>query len=391
MTLTSKIARHSLRRDLLERPSHLSEHAAGVVHQDVDAARGRGRRGDARVDGGPVAHVGDHRAARSAGRRGTALPSRGARRRARHRPRRVRHARRTPRLMARPNPCAAPVTMAVLPLKSRFMGWSRRRRGGGQRVECVERLRPRAALDLVNQRHEARGERRRHAGLGPERDDDAELRVDFGGPLPHGEIAPDAAVRLGRAPVVRDERVERALRRAGRCAGEVCRRIEPVERLGPDAAGRRDGQDLARQRDVQMPVRGHGERVGDRLVGQRRGEEHRAVGFLAPQIAPDVRRHDGARIEVAPRVANRGDARRDAAVDLAHHHGAVAAVVNHPGLEVVGAEVDERADRALGADDLRDRELVEPVLRRHHVAAGGEVRQQCARRRPRCDAPSWRG
>ena len=30
------------------------------------------------------------------------------------------------------------------------------------------------------------------------------------------------------------------------------------------------------------------------------------------------------------------------------HHGAVTAVVNHPGLEVVRAEVDERANRAPG-------------------------------------------
>ena len=104
-----------------------------------------------------------------------------------------------------------------------------------------------------------------------------------------------------------------------------------------------------------------------------------------------LRRHDRARIEVLPRVANRGDARRDAAVDLADHHGAVAGVVNHARLQVVGAEVDERADRALGADDLGDRELVEAVLRRHHVAAGGEVRKQRARRRRRCDAPSWPG
>jgi hypothetical protein len=52
---------------------------------------------------------------------------------------------------------------------------------------------------------------------------------------------------------------------------------------------------------------------------------------------------------------------------ISPHHGAVGRVVNHAGLQVVGAEVDERADRALGADDLRDRELVEPVLRRHDV------------------------
>ena len=54
------------RRDLLEGPSHLSKYAAGVVHQDVHSARGSGRRGDAGLDGHAVAHVGDHRATRTA-------------------------------------------------------------------------------------------------------------------------------------------------------------------------------------------------------------------------------------------------------------------------------------------------------------------------------------
>ena len=48
-----------------------------------------------------------------------------------------------------------------------------------------------------------------------ERHDDAELRIDLGGPLADGEVAPDAAVRLGRLPVVRDELVERSLGGAG--------------------------------------------------------------------------------------------------------------------------------------------------------------------------------
>ena len=46
---------------------------------------------------------------------------------------------------------------------------------------------------------------------------------------------------------------ERSAAPAG-ARGEVGRGIEAVERLGPDAAGRRHGEDLARQRDVQLPV-----------------------------------------------------------------------------------------------------------------------------------------
>src|SRR5665647_643560 len=43
-----------------------------------------------------------------------------------------------------------------------------------------------------------------------------------------------------------------------------------------------------------MAVRRHRERVSDGFVRERRGEEHRAVGLLAPQVAPDVRRDDRA-------------------------------------------------------------------------------------------------
>ncbi len=53
----------------------------------------------------------------------------------------------------------------------------------------------------------------------------------------------------------------------------------------------------------------HRERVGDRFVGERRREEHRAVRFLAPEVAPDVRRDDRAIVEAEPRVVNGGDAR----------------------------------------------------------------------------------
>ena len=67
------------------------------------------------------------------------------------------------------------------------------------------------------------------------------------------------------------------------------------------------------------------------------------------------------------------DARRVAAIDLAHHDGATPAVVDDAGLEVVGAEIDEAADRACRADPIRDHELVEPVLRRDHAAVLGEM------------------
>src|SRR5512143_142127 len=122
------------------------------------------------------------------------------------------------RLMARPKPCAAPVTMAVLPSNAMFI-----RHGGGARrgeqVQRVERLRADAVLDVVNELDQALCERRRHAGLAPEGRDDSELRVDFRAPLADGQIAPDSAMRLGRAPVECDEIVERTRRGVGRGIG----------------------------------------------------------------------------------------------------------------------------------------------------------------------------
>ena len=244
---------HSSGVIVLERPPHLSEHAAGVVHQDVDAAGRRRRRGDERIHGAASLHVHADRVTRAASRTAQLLglaqlvvdhvtcPDRA--------PRSA-----NARLMARPNPCAAPVTMTVLPVKVEVHGWSARAGGRRERVERLERLRPRAALDLVDQLDQPRGERRGDAGLGAERHHDAELGVHLGGPLAHREIAPDAAVRLCRAAIVRDERVERALRRAGWRTREVGRRVEAVEGFGRDAASGGDGEDLARQGDVERPV-----------------------------------------------------------------------------------------------------------------------------------------
>ena len=42
-------------------------------------------------------------------------------------------------------------------------------------------------------------------------------------------------------------------------------------------------------------------------------------------------------------------------------------------LHVVGAEIDEGADRPGDADGLGDRQLVEPVLQRYDVAVGGQM------------------
>src|SRR6266568_1586227 len=101
--------------------------------------------------------------------------------------------------------------------------------------------------------------------------------------------------------------IERLLRGTRRGVGQVGRGIEPVERFGVYAARQRHAEDLARQRDVEWAVLWTRQAVGDRLVGQGRGEEHGAVGFLGPEVAPDVGGRGGAVVEVAPGVADRED------------------------------------------------------------------------------------
>ena len=96
-------------------------------------------------------------------------------------------------------------------------------------------------------------------------------------------------------------------------------------------------------------------------------------------------------VEVEPGLPDRVHARRDLPVELAHHDRAAAAVVDDARLEVVGAEVDERADRALLAGDLGDGQLVQAVLRRDDAA---DLAARCGAgpaSLPRCAAPSSPG
>ena len=195
------------------------------------------------------------------------------------------------RLMARPKPCAAPVTMAVLPLKSRFM----RRPSGtvhasaaGQRLEVVERQRTLAALDLVNQRHQARGERRRHAG----RRRPASPRCRAARRPRSAACAPPGRARCRCAswPTGGCARPARRATRRPRPPAPSADRPRDRSRRTPRAAptGRRRRRGSRAPARCRAAVRRHGQGIGDRLVGERRGEEHRAVGFLAPEVAPDV-------------------------------------------------------------------------------------------------------
>ena len=74
------------------------------------------------------------------------------------------------------------------------------------------------------------------------------------------------------------------------------------------------------------------------------------------------------------------DPRGRSAIDLADDDGAAAAEMDNARLDIVGAEIDEAADRPLVADDPGDDELIEAVLGGNDVAVVGEMWRQSARR-----------
>ena len=196
----------------------------------------------------------------------------------------------------------------------------------GERIQCRPRLRPPAILDVVDQRDQPRGERRRDAMLLADRDDRADLGIDLGAPPAHREVAPDAAVGLGGPAVEGDHVGERARERIGGRAGGERGRVEAVERLEADPLGGSDRRDLLAERREHRPVTPGVEHIRDRIVGQRGREQERAVDQLAPQIAPDVGGQDRVVIEGTEQPVDGLDARAAAAVELAHHHRAPAAV-----------------------------------------------------------------
>src|SRR5258708_9245484 len=145
------------------------------------------------------------------------------------------------------------------------------------------------------------------------------------------------------------------------------RRIESVERLGRDAARVGHSENLLCKRGVQTAVLRHRDRVGNRFVRECRSEEHGAVRFLAPEIAPDVRRDDCALVKIEPAISNGGYPRRDAAVDLSDDHRAAAAVMNHAGLLVIIAEVNNRTYHSLVAYDDANIQLYDSITTLRHV------------------------
>ena len=250
--------------------------------------------------------------------------------------------------MARPKPCAAPVTSAVRPLKSKFMipvlacdpscrhglarrsrasqPWARRpvsiswisstsRAVSGVGTPCwrpSSTTRPSCASTSVRRLRTARSRQMPLWVL-------AERRLKA--TSSSRELSAAASLMPGRKAVGS---------KPSKASGTTLRAAATAR------ISRASAMNSRRWRSA-------GEAVGDRVVGQRGGEEHRAVGQLAPEIAPDVSGQHCALLELAQQLMQRLEARRLLAVDLADHDGAAAAVVDHARLHVVGAEIDEAA------------------------------------------------
>ena len=133
-------------------------------------------------------------------------------------------------------PCAAPVTSATRPSKRMCMC-----RSG---LERRERQRAAAVLDVVDQSDQPADRGRLDARLAPELADDADLLIDLGLALAHGEIAPDAGVGLGGVAGVIGKRRDRGAR-ALPLRRRESRRVELLEADRRDAARLGDRDDFA--------------------------------------------------------------------------------------------------------------------------------------------------
>jgi hypothetical protein len=225
---------------------------------------------------------------------------------------------------------------------------------GGEQLEVRDLAGSAPGLDLADQVERAPEER-------PV--DVAQHRL-LGRTVAHRQVAVDAGVRLRRASVELDEPVDRAVEVAG---------VEAVERLHRDRGG---GQHLARELHEDGSIAPLGERIRDREIRHRRCEEHRPVRLLCPEEAEDVLRL----LRVGQVLQEALEPRAAPPVELSDVERAAAAEEDPSWLEVVRAEVDERAHRAVAADDRRDQRLVDPVLERDDEAIGSEARPHCLER-----------
>ena len=86
----------------------------------------------------------------------------------------------------------------------------------------------------------------------------------------------------------------------------------------------------------------------------------------------------GVRLEVAHHRVQSREPRCHGAVEFTQHDGAAVAKDDLARRHPVGAEVDERADRAVASHDALDDQFVQPVLQRQHKAILRQMRGERA-------------
>ena len=206
------------------------------------------------------------------------------------------------------------------------------------------------------------------------------MRIDLGLPLADGEIAVDARMRFRRIAVEIGQCCDAGAAAGLRRAGREDFRVEAVEADRLDATGLGHGHHFAGECVEHnkaariLEIDSHG------IGGERRREEHRAIGELAPEITPDVVGQHRLRLEDAKPSMHLAGAVADRAVDLANDHRSAVAEQDFAWSQPIRAEIDETAHGAAFADSLRDGDLVEAVLRREHIAIGGQIGLQLRQR-----------
>ena len=160
------------------------------------------------------------------------------------------------------------------------------------------------------------------------------------------------------------------------------RRRHPRPRAPSASQQRRDARGDARQSAM-------------RIVGQRRGEQQRAIGRACPTGSP--RYSPSARARSSNSAGARAGARMRGVIRPSsspmHHRASPADTAPRPG-QVIGAEIDEGADGTLLAELRRDDLLVETVLDRDHATVsatkGAGLRRPPPYRAPWCTRKSCR-
>ena len=162
-------------------------------------------------------------------------------------------------------------------------------------------------------------------------------------------------------------------------AGREGRRIELLEADGLDAARRGDRNDLAPERVEHDEAPRVGEILRHRVVGQRGREQHRAIGELAPEIAPDVVGQHRVGLEqfAAARASSRVRSRIVPSISPTTTAPRLPNRICARAVPV-GAEIDEAAHRALRADASAIASSLRPFCAESTKPSGARCGSSCS-------------